>query len=95
MKALTDGAGNAFYDQASGRMLVLPDVYQLTATFAGNGGFLASLFLSSTILTASFPGAGRFYADLEVKLGPGPEWKQGKYVPVNAFLRRTTIYKRR
>jgi hypothetical protein len=79
MRALTDGAGRSFVDPVSGRMMVTLD--------------------APLQIAAAFAGVGGLFAVADVIARPPPTPPPppefGKYVPLNAFVRRTIVRKRR
>jgi hypothetical protein len=97
LTALTDGAGRSFVDPASGRMLVLPALpLQMAASFAAAGGLMANAAVTGTSLSAGLHATGLFRADATIELSKvAPESGLGSYVPLNAFVRRTIVRKRR
>jgi len=99
LRGMTDGLGNAFIDPTTGFMLVFDTDQQIRASFAAQGAFAAFLFKPSSLLAigAAFAASGRLDANLTRIKSTAPTRiiTQPGYEPVNAFLRRTIVRKRR
>jgi hypothetical protein len=93
MRALTDGAGRAFVDPTTGRMMVLLDApLPATALLAGAGLLTANatVHLSSIIHSVLLAGTGALTVEATVQRSTTPpESGLGKYVPFNTMKRRT------